>query len=293
MHAQPLDGRWDLTIKTSTETYPSWLEVAEGNTVRVVGQVASVHPGTDVKVSGAHLSFTTSEWFGKQMKVAWDVTAAGGKLSGTQKREDGTVGKLSGEPAPALTRAAPAKWSKPEPLFDGKDLTGWAPLVTGEPGKSPANNWKAVNGELVNEAAGANIKTTRKFTDFRLHVEYNCPQDGNSGVYLRGRYEVQVEYEAADQNDKFHGMGSIYGFLAPAADVPRRPGQWETYDITLVGRKATVVRDGVTIIDDQEIPGITGGALDSHEGLPGPIYLQGDHTGGMKYRNMTISVPER
>jgi hypothetical protein len=290
-NAQPLNGRWDLTIKTASETYPSWLEVAEGGKVRVVGQVASVHPGEDVKNGGAHLSFTTSEWFGKQMKVVWDVTAAGGNLTGTQKREDGTEGKLSGARAPALNRAVPANWSQAEPLFNGKDLTGWEPIVTGEPGKSPANNWKAENGELVNEAAGANIKTTRKFTDFKLHVEYNCPQDGNSGVYLRGRYEVQVEYEPADRNDKFHGMGSVYGFLPPASDISPRPGQWETYDITLVGRKVSVTRDGVLIIDNREIPGITGGALDSNEGLPGPIYLQGDHTGGMKYRNITIWVP--
>jgi hypothetical protein len=291
--AQSLLGRWDLTIKTASETYPSWLEVSAGDKVRVVGQVASVHPGTNVAIQGSHLTFTTTEWLGKQTKVTWDITAAGHKVSGTQTREDGTVGHLSGDPAPAMHRAAPAEWSKPEPLFDGKDLAGWAPIVTGEPGKSPANQWKAINGELVNQAAGANLKTTRQFTDFKLHVDYNCPKDGNSGVYLRGRYEVQVEYEAADLNDKFHGMGSIYGFLPPSVTVPPRPGEWESYDVTLVGRMVTVVRDGITIIDNQEIPGITGGALDSHEGLPGPIYLQGDHTGGMKYRNMTISVPER
>jgi hypothetical protein len=290
---QPLTGRWDLAIQTPAETYPSWLQVTPDGAVSVVGQVASVHPGKDVQLHGAHLSFTTSEWFGKQLKVVWDVTEASGKLSGTQTREDGTVGKLSGERAPAMHRAVPAQWSRPEPLFNGKDLTGWEPIVTGEPGKSPANNWRAENGELVNQAAGANIKTTRKFTDFKLHVEYNCPRDGNSGVYLRGRYEVQVEYEAADLNDKFHGMGAVYGFLPPAVEVSRRPGQWETYDITLVGRQVTVVRDGVTTIDSQEIPGITGGALDSHEGLPGPIYIQGDHTGGMKYRNITISIPRR
>jgi Domain of Unknown Function (DUF1080) len=166
-------------------------------------------------------------------------------------------------------------------------LSGW------QPDKPSENRWKAQNGELVNEAAGANIRTTRKFYDFKLHIEYNCPQDGNSGVYLRGRYEVQVEYEPADKNDKFHQMGSIYGFVPPAVNVPPRPGQWESYDITLVGRTVTIVRDGVTTIDRQEIPGITGGALDSHEGEPGSLYIQGDHTGGMKYRNITISISQR
>ncbi len=290
------NGRWDLTLKNATDSYPSWLEITDSGgtpSVRIQGRVSSVHPAQDVRLTGAHLKFTSSEYVGKVEKVTWDITAAGGKLTGTQTREDGIVAHLTGMPAPALKRAMPAKWSTPEPLFNGKDLTGWEPIVTGEPGKSPANNWKAIDGELVNQAAGANIRTTKTFQDFKLHIEYNCPNDGNSGVYLRGRYEVQVEYEPADENDKLHGMGSVYGFLAPSAELPRKPGQWETFDITLVGRLVTVVRDGVRTIENQEIPGITGGALNSREAEPGPLYIQGDHTGGMKYRNITISVPEK
>ncbi|MGH9666716.1 MAG: 3-keto-disaccharide hydrolase, partial [Bryobacteraceae bacterium] len=145
---------------------------------------------------------------------------------------------------------------------------------------------------LVNEAHGANLRTTRKFNDFKLHIEYNCPADGNSGIYLRGRYELQIEYEAVDANDKLHEVGSIYGFLAPSSELPRKPGSWESFDVTLVGRKVTVVRNGITTIDDREIPGITGGALDSAEAQPGPFYIQGDHTGGMKYRNITVAAPK-
>jgi hypothetical protein len=101
-----------------------------------------------------------------------------------------------------------------------------------------------------------------------------------------------VEYDEAP-GDKLHSMGSIYSFLAPMAEVPRTPGTWETYDITLVGRFVTIVRNGVKTMDQLEINGITGGALDSNEGEPGPIYIQGDHTGGLKYRNITISVPKK
>ncbi len=291
----PFTGRWDLTIQTPSETYPSWMEVTEKDgrpEVKIVGQVASVHAGSAVSLKGSRLSFATSEYFGKQRKVTWDINITGdagaGKLTGTQTRDDGATGRLTGERAPDLDRKA-VVWADPEPLFNGKDLNGWEPLIT-EPGKAVANNYRAIDGELVNTAPGANIKTTRKFQDFKLHVEYNCPQEGNSGVYLRGRYEVQVEYEAADKNDALHGMGSIYGFLAPEQPVAPRPGKWEAFDITLVGRTVTIVRDGATIIDHREIPGITGGALDSHEAEPGPIYIQGDHTGGMKYRNITISV---
>jgi hypothetical protein len=287
---QPFAGRWDLTVTTPHDTYPSWMEFTENGgrpEVKIVGRVASVHPATDVNLKGSHLSFTTSEWFGKQIKVTWDMNVQGRKITGTQKREDQVEGQITGVPAPALKRKATASWTKPELLFNGKDLSGW------EPDNAPENHWKAQDGELLNEKAGANIRTTRKFQDFKLHIEYNCPQGGNSGVYLRGRYEVQVEYEPAGANDKVHGMGSIYGFIAPAVDLPPKPGQWESYDITLVGRNVTVVRNGVTTIDNQEIPGITGGAIDSREAEPGPLLIQGDHTGGMKYRNITISVPGR
>jgi Domain of Unknown Function (DUF1080) len=287
---QPFAGRWDLTVTTPHDTYPSWMEFTENGgrpEVKIVGRVASVHPATDVNLKGSHLSFTTSEWFGKQIKVTWDMNVQGRKITGTQRREDQVEGQITGVPAPALKRRVPASWTKPELLFNGKDLAGW------EPDNASENHWKAQDGELVNEKAGANIRTTRKFQDFKLHIEYNCPQGGNSGVYMRGRYEVQVEYEPAGANDKFHGMGSIYGFIAPAVDLPPKPGQWESYDITLVGRNVTVVRSGVTTIDNQEIPGITGGAIDSHEAEPGPLLIQGDHTGGMKYRNITISVPGR
>jgi hypothetical protein len=288
--SHPFGGRWDLTVKTPKDTYPSWMEFSEKGgapEVRIVGRVASAHPATEVRLEGRRLAFTTTESFGGDIKVTWEMNVAGNKITGRQKRADGVEGEIAGVPAPLLKRKAPAAWSKPEALFNGKDLTGW------EPDDPPQNRWKAENGELVNEKAGANIRTTRKFGDFKLHIEYNCPKDGNSGVYLRGRYEIQVEYEPPGTDDKLHGMGSIYGFIAPAVDVPARPGQWESYDATLVGRTVTIMRNGVTIIDNQEIPGITGGALDSHEGEPGPLYIQGDHTGGMKYRNITISVPQR
>src|SRR5579864_8209501 len=284
-------GRWDLTITASDTTYPSWMEdVDEGGdpAVRIVGRSGSARSVQDVKAEGASLSFTTTESFaGKPIKVTWEMTAQGDELSGKQHRADGVDYELTGVRAPALKRKAPAAWTNPEPLFDGKDLTGW------EPDNPSTNHWKAENGELVNAKKGANIRSTRKFDDFKLHIEYNCPQGGNSGVYLRGRYEVQVEYEPPGTNDKYHSMGSIYGFLAPSMDVPARPGQWGSYDVTLVGRTVSVVGVGVTTIDNQEIPGITGGAIDSHEAEPGPLYIQGDHTGGMKYRNIMISVPKK
>ncbi len=282
----PFSGRWDLTVKTPAKTYPSWIEFGAGGSVRLVSEVASVH-AVQPKLTGNEMSFESKEWFGKEIPVEWTFKMAGGKLTGHQKRGDGVEGVITGQPAPALKHPQPTAWSQPEPLFNGKDLTGWTP---DEPSK---NHWKAINGELVNEAAGANIHSTRKLGDFKLHLEYNCPDGGNSGVYLRSRYEIQVEYEPIGTDDEFHSMGAIYGFLSPSAKLPRKPGTWETYDAELVGRTVTVARNGVTTIDHKEIPGITGGAIDSREAEPAPIYIQGDHTGGMKYRNITIQLPAK
>jgi hypothetical protein len=282
-------GRWDLTITTANGSYPSWMEFVDESgvpAVRMVGRTGSVHSVQDAKLTGARLSFnSTVSVSRKPMTLNWELTVQDGKLIGKQHREDGQDAELTGVRAPALKRNPPAAWTSPEPLFNGKDLTGW------EPDNPSASHWKVENGELVNEKGGANIRSTRKFDDAKLHIEFNCPQRGNSGVYLRGRYEVQVEYEPPGVNDRYHGMGSIYGFLAPAVEVPPKPGQWESYDVTLVGRTVTIIRNGVKIIDKQEIPGITGGAIDSREDQPGPLYIQGDHTGGLRYRNITISVP--
>jgi Domain of Unknown Function (DUF1080) len=274
----PFSGRWDLTIITSKGAYPAWMEFADQAgtpAVRMVGRTGSVHPVKNAQVDQTHLTFADGA-----SQAMWQLTVQDRKITG-----QAPDGQLIGVPAPALKNPAPSAWSNPAPLFDGRDLSGWLP-------DNPATNyWTAANGELQNAQAGANIRTTRTFGDFKLHIEYNCPAGGNSGVYLRGRYEVQVEYEPAGKNDSFHSMGSIYGFIPPATALDPRPGQWESYDVTLVGRTVTVVRDGVHIIDNAEIPGITGGAFDSRESEPGPIYLQGDHTGGLKYRNITISVP--
>jgi hypothetical protein len=81
----------------------------------------------------------------------------------------------------------------------------------------------------------------------------------------------------------------VYGFLASTPELPRKPGEWQTYDITLIGRMVTVVQNGKTVIDNKEIPGITGGALDSQEELPGPIYLQGTEKGHVFFRSIVIT----
>jgi len=106
---------------------------------------------------------------------------------------------------------------------------------------------------------GPELISNAKFEDFKLHVEFNCAKGSNSGVYLRGRYELQIEDDPQPEGPTMR-TGGVYGFLAPSPEQPRRPGEWQTYDIRLIGRVVTVVQNGQTIIDRQEIPGITGGA---------------------------------
>jgi hypothetical protein len=284
----PFLGRWDLTITAATDTYPDWLEVTEaGGKLDALIQPRSggARHASDAKLEGSRLIVTPGG--GRGPVTTWELTAQGEKLTGSIKRGETAAAQIAGVRAPALNRPMPAAWTDPEPIFNGKDLTGWEPFGNG------GNHWVAKDGDLLNEVKGANLRSTRKFDDFKLHIEYNCPPEGNSGIYLRGRYEVQVEYEKEGTEDKFHTLGAIYSFVAPSVILPRKPGEWETFDITLVGRRVTIVRNGTKTIDNQEIPGITGGALDSNEGEPGPFYIQGDHTGGMRYRNIRISVPKK
>lgn len=284
--SNPFAGRWDIVVTAAKETYPDWMEMVERDgswQARMQPKGGSVHPVNVVKQDGDHLTLRILAANTKRPESTWELTAAGGRISGEEKHGDQVFAKLMGVRAPELKRAEPKAWSTPKPLFNGRNLDGWVP---DEPDK---NHWVAQAGELVNLERGANLRTTEKFQDFKLHFEVNCPDGGNSGFYLRGRYEIQIAYEKAPDN--FHSMGAIYGMIAPSREMPRKPGEWEAFDATLVGRTLTLVRDGVTIIDHQEIAGITGGALDGNEADPGPFYIQGDHTGGLKYRAIRIQVP--
>jgi hypothetical protein len=289
--ANPFAGRWDITVNAPGETYPGWLQLVEKDgkaEVMVQPRSGHAHPAKFTR-EGSRLIVTVAEPSQRRPGVIWELTASGDKLSGTQKTGDKSA-EVVGVRAPELKRSMPAAWSNPEPIFNGKDLSGWEPLSVEGHGK---NNWAAKDGVLVNQEGGANLKTTRKFEDFKLHVEFNCPEEGNSGIYLRGRYEVQISCGGRVDGNPVQALGAVYGYLAPSVRKPAKAGEWQTYDITLVGRMVTVALNGTTIIDNKEIPGVTGGALDSKEGEPGPFYIQGDHTGGIQFRNITVALPKR
>lgn len=287
--SKELIGRWDLTVDKEGEEVPSWLEIKLSGFSTLVGyfvsDAGSARPVSHIKLEDGKFHFEIpTQWETGTGMIKVEGALKDGKIEGTITSNTGKVYKYVGEKAPYLVRNAEGRLGQPIELFNGKDLTGWVPF-------GGDNNWSVKDGVLVNEKAGANLKTEQKFEDFKLEVEFKYGQGGNSGIYLRGRYEVQIEDSPADRHPGSLYFSGIYGFLSPSEIVTNGPDQWNKYEITLKGRMVTVVANGKTVISNQEIPGITGGALDSKEGEPGPIYLQGDHT-GIEFRKIVITPIE-
>lgn len=285
----PLIGRWDLTITDGERQMPGWLEVEFSGSKTLIGRfmnmVGSARPIAEVVEDGDKFSFTIPpQWIGNQ-NLEVRGTRNGDQLSGHMLLPTGDPMSFTANRAPVLHREAPKKWTKPVAIFNGKDLSGWKSMD-----ESKENQWKAINGILTSPKSGVNLITEAKYDDFKLHVEFKYPEHSNSGIYLRGRYEVQVEDDYGKHTNS-HYIGGVYGYLEPNQNAAKPAGEWQSYDITLVGRRVTVVLNGKSVITDATIPGITGGALDSDEAAPGPLYLQGDH-GPIEYRNITISVPK-
>jgi hypothetical protein len=281
----PLTGRWDITFNTPAGDYPSWLEVGwSGDRIlvgRFVGRVGSARPISRIAFSRDTLRFSVPpQWEAGDNDLQFEGVLDHDRLSGWMTDPAGNRLAWSARRAPTLRRSTMPRWARPITLFKGVDLSSWKPIGSN-------SQWKVVNHVLTNAAAGANLVTRDSFTDFKLHVEFRYSAGGNSGIYLRGRYEVQVE-DTPGMEPKNDGLGSIYGFLTPSEIAAKQPGEWQSYDITLVGRTVTVVLNGRRIICEQAIPGITGGALNSDELAPGPIFLQGDH-GPVEYRNIVLT----
>jgi hypothetical protein len=283
-YASPVEGRWDLTIQIGERTAPSWLEITHSGISTLVGQFVgtggSARPISEVLFKDGKVLFSIPPQWEKGGNLSFEASYEQDKLAGTITFPDGKTYNCTGVRAPSLRRQAAPQWDKPMALFNGKDLKGWH-------ASGSNNQWTAENGILKSSKPGSNLITDASFTDFKLHVEFRYSANGNSGVYLRGRYEVQIA-DVPDTLPWKGGLGAVYGFIAPSEVAAKKPGEWQSFDITIIGRMVTVVANGKEIICNQEIPGITGGALDSNEGAPGPIMLQGDHE-PIEYRNITIT----
>lgn len=282
-----ITGRWDIVVHASFGDYPSWLEVKQSGGSLVgyfVGQFGSVRPISRVDFKNSTVKFNIPIQFeggrgGKDLFFEGQLTD--GRLEGTTDAA-GSEAKWSAVRAPLIKRDKEPKWGKPITLFNGTDLSAWKPRFSNR-----NFGWVVKEGLMANEKPGNDIVTVEKFTDFKLHAEFRYPKGSNSGIYLRGRYEVQIEDNYGMEPEE-HMIGGVYGFLKPIFNTSKPAGEWQTYDITLVGRRVTIVLNGVKVVDRQEIPGITGGALDSSEGEAGPLLIQGDH-GSIDFRNVVIT----
>jgi hypothetical protein len=279
-------GRWDLVVQRGTQTSPSWLEVERSGTATLVGQFVgsggSARPIAKVEFTDGTFRFAIPpQWESNPRDITFEGRLEGDRITGSMTMGDGQKATWSGTRAPSLRRTDKPVWGQPITLFNGKSLDGWQPVGRRD------NKWSAVGGVLQNANSGANLVTDQKFDDFKLHLEFRVPKESNSGVYLRGRYELQVD-DAAGLEPSSHHLGGLYGFIAPSESVAKAAGEWQSMDVTLVGRMLTYELNGTTVICNREIPGITGGAIDSAEADSGPLLLQGDH-GPVDYRNIVIT----
>lgn len=282
-------GRWDLTIDKEGKSLPSWLEVQKSGTHTLIGRFVyafgSARPIAEVKPHEGKYSFSIPpQWEGGNRNMDFEFEVSSNTIKGSMVYIDGKTYNFVGERAPLLTREKPPIWGEPVKLFNGKNVDGWH-----TDGK---NQWVAEAGILRSPHSGSNLISDKTFNDFKLHIEFRYPQGSNSGVYLRGRYEVQIiDTKSGDPEPINNQFSSVYGFLPPNRMMAKDPGQWQAYDITLIGRMVTIVANGTTVICNQEIPGITGGAINSKEGEPGPLLIQGDH-GPVDFRNI-ILIPAK
>jgi len=287
-NSQPaIIGHWDLTVDIgNNQTAPSWLDVKLSGFKSLVGyfvsDAGSARPISKVNFEGQKVTFSIPpQWEFGTNDLVFEGTVETDKLFGVITLPNGQKHSFTGERAPTLVREKPPVWNEPVKLFNDKNLDGWV-------AQKPNNQWVVENGVLKSPKSGSNLLTKDKFQDFKLHIEFRYPAGSNSGVYLRGRYELQiVDCHGLEPSSIY--LGGIYGFLTPNENVAKVPGEWQTYDITLVGRRVTVEANGKTVICDAIIPGITGGALDSKEAEPGPLLLQGDH-GPIEFRNIVITT---
>jgi len=307
---KPFLGRWALYLPGGA----GWLEVRQETgylDADILWYGGSVVPVDSVMVIDDTLIATRNrpvvrkkDAEGKpirtQTMTTWiELSGYGDELTGRENSPHGngvgvTVREFTAKRIPALParpNLSKVKYGQPIKLFNGKDLTGWAPTNPNQ-----KVGFKVVDGALVNDPVQpksgrhiryGNLKTTRRFEDFKLTLQVNVPKGSNSGVYLRGIYEVQIS-DSYGRGVDSHNMGAIYSRLTPKVSAEKPAGQWQDMEMILCDRHVTVVLNGKTIIDNEPLLGVTGGALTADEFSPGPIYLQGDH-GKISYRHMVLT----
>lgn len=291
VHADRADflGRWNLTGTGSDSNAVFWLELKDENgqlTGMFLNRGGSPVKLASVEITGDQLVFTTAG-AEKRPGQTHKATLKGNQLNGQVTLGDRTLTWVGVRPpswAPANANAA-HKLGTPVELVDGKSLDAWTVQHKDKP-----SGWTVEDGAITNSKGANNLVSKQTFKDFRIQAEYKLAEGSNSGIYLRGRYELQVLDDTGKPPEQ-HGHMSIYAWTAPKVNASKPAGEWQAMEATLVGNRVTVTLNGQRVHDNVAIQAITGGALDAKETEPGPIMLQGDH-GKVWYRKVTVTPIE-
>jgi 3-keto-disaccharide hydrolase len=278
-------GQWDITGTGKHADYVYWLEVKkEGDALEgyFLNRGGSVLKLPSISIEGGELVFDLGRPGGPRQTHR--VKAAGGKLMGTLTTDKETIQWVGVRSPRWRTFDANAKhrFGTPVELFDGKSLDTWDVQRKDKP-----SGWSVSEGTMTNQAGANNLVSKQKFDNFKIHCEYKLEEKSNSGIYLRGRYELQVLDDFGKEAES-HGHMAIYSRIAPSVNASKAPGEWQVMEAVIVGNRVTVTLNGKTVHDNAVLAGITGGALDSNEAAPGPIMLQGDH-GRVWFRKVTVT----
>jgi hypothetical protein len=284
------NGRWDIKVDPGLKTQRAWwMEIQGAGTPQIKGRFTGF-PGGDTNdiekpriVDGA-LRFTSRRGNDRQEFVARLV---GDHLEGERKSGAETL-RFTAERSPTISEHDDGSWKPGQSvdLFNGRDLNGWT-------GRLPNRDldWSVEDGVLQCTGKANDLVTDRKFWNFELHSEFRILPESNSGIALRGRYEVQILDDYGKQPN-LHSNGSLYSRIAPAVNASKAAGEWQTFDIRLVGLDVSVTLNGRKLIDKGHIDGLTAMGFDPDEIKPGPIALQGDH-GPVEFRRITITPLKR
>jgi len=280
------NGRWDITVHKTPADRAWWLEVTGAGTPEIKGRFEGFPGGSlndlpKPKIEDGVLRFT---WVDTRNHLDYEIHYVNGDLEG-QMTGGAVPLKFTGHRAPAINEHDDGTWVKGKPvaLFNGKDLTGWTGLKSDK-----ADGWTVVDGLLTSIGHADDLITKDKYWNFELHLEYNIAAHSNSGVGLRGRYEVQI-IDDFGRPPGMHGTGALYTRIVPPANYGKPAGEWQTLDIRLVGMEVTGTLNGNKLYDKGVIEGLTGIAYDPNEGEPGAIELQGDH-GAVQFRNLVLTL---
>jgi hypothetical protein len=282
----PYLGCWNLSPVGADARGVYWLEIKEDGgklTGMFLNRGGHPLPLATVKVENGELFFQMAP---TQRGAAPEFRARvnGDKLTGTIKTPDATTEFVGARPPkwPAANANAAHKLGKPIELFDGKSLDAWDVQHKTRPA-----GWSVAEGAMTNSKGANNLVSKQKFQDCKIHAEYKLEANSNSGIYLRGRYELQVLDDYGKETFD-RGHMSIYGWKTPRVNASKPAGEWQTMDATVVGNKVSLTLNGQKLHDNATLEAVTGGALDANESEPGPIMLQGDH-GLVWFRKVTIT----